>query len=230
MQVQGVISTLRIFQEEGRTNLTLAMSKVMLYLTYLLFPLFIFLLLRSRLLPWQAALCGFGTAVLMRLFQVQSLVSIDELLARLFPTLRGAVRLGRVRIYEFRLKTQDNTALACILKGDLVGAGPIVGDRLRLRGRLDRGTFRVAVGINEETDNEIRPVRDPSPLILLASTLIFLGMAIFAALELAAWYREIMSSLAAHISPLEVGSGFHWLSSSGGHRFAAQIYYNFQYG
>jgi len=41
--------------------------------------------------------------------------------------------------------------MACILKGDLVGAGPVEGDFFELEGRTKKGTFWIQRGINQAT-------------------------------------------------------------------------------
>jgi len=114
----------------------------------LLFPISLFRLLND-LFGLLVAICGvLFLAILFRLFGPFNIVMLDELLSRIFPSMRSAIRMGIVRIHDFRLRTDEGREVACILKGDLMGAGPVEGDMFELEGRNRHGTFWITRGIN----------------------------------------------------------------------------------
>jgi hypothetical protein len=172
--LNGQVTHLLIYEEEGGRDLVLSISKLLWYAICLVLPFSFFRFLRDLFGPWQSVLALLALAMLVRFFGPANLVYLDELLCRLFPSLRSAVRLGRVRIYDFRLRTSENKEVACILKGDLSGAAPILGDVLTLEGHNRWGTFRVQRGVNERTGNVLTP-RSLRSWWLLIVTAWFLG-------------------------------------------------------
>ncbi len=149
--VRGEIAHLRTYREEGGRDWALSMSKLIWCGLWVLFPVSLFRLLND-LFGLLAAISGvLLMAILFRLFGPFNLVMLDELLSRIFPSMRSAIRMGMVRIHDFRLRTEDGRELACLLKGDLVGAGPVEGDRFELVGRRRQGTFWIQRGINQAT-------------------------------------------------------------------------------
>jgi hypothetical protein len=149
--VRGQIAYLRVSQEEGGRDWALSISKVMWCGIWLLFPVSLFRLLND-LFGLVVAICGvLLLAVLFRLFGPLTIVMLDELLSRIFPSMRSAIRMGIVRIHDFRLRTDEGKEIACLMKGDLVGAGPVEGDIFELEGQSRQGTFWIRRGINEAT-------------------------------------------------------------------------------
>lgn len=150
-RVRGRITHLRIYQEEGGRDWAMSLSKLMWCGIWLLFPVALFRLLND-LFGLLVAICGvLLLAILFRLFGPFNLVMLDEVLSRIFPSVRSAIRLGIVRIHDFRLLTDEGREVACILKGDLVGAGPVEGDMFELEGRNRQGAFWVRRGLNQVT-------------------------------------------------------------------------------
>jgi len=127
------------------------MSKFMWCGIWLLFPVSLFRFLNDLLGLLEAISGVLLLAILFRLFGPFNLVMLDELLSRIFPSMRSAIRMGIVRIHDFRLRTDEGREVACLLKGDLVGAEPVEGDLFELEGRRRRGTFWIRRGINQST-------------------------------------------------------------------------------
>lgn len=153
--VRGKVTQVLVYEEEGGLDWALALSKLLWYGICLVFPLSLFRFLRDLLGLWQAIAVLLALAILTRFFGPSNLVFLDELLCRLFPALRSAVRLERMRVYDFRLVTPENREVACVLKGDLLGAAPIPGDVLALEGRIRWGALWVKRGVNERTGSLI---------------------------------------------------------------------------
>ena len=150
-RVRGRITHLSIYQEEGGRDWAMNVSKLIWCGMSLLFPVALFRLLND-LFGLLLAVCGILLlAVLFRLFGSFNLVMLDEVLSRIFTTMRSAIRLGIVRIHDFRLLTDEGREVACILKGDLVGAGPVEGDMFELEGTNKQGAFWIRSGINQVT-------------------------------------------------------------------------------
>jgi len=173
--LNGQVTHLLIYEEEGGRDWVLSISKLLWYLICLIFPFSLFRFLRDIFGLWQSMIVLLVLAMLVRFFGPSNLVYLDELLCRLFPSLRSAVRLGRVRVYDFRLRTPENREVACILKGDLSGAAPILGDVLTLEGHNRWGTFWVQRGVNERTGSLLAPrsIRSWWLLIITAGLLGF---------------------------------------------------------
>lgn len=172
--VRGRISKIRVYEEERRTEWALAISKVCWCGICLLFPLSLFRFINDFLGIVEAIIGVLAFAILVRLFGPFNLVMLDELLSRLFPSLRSAVRMGRVNVYDFRVQTAENQEVACLLKGDLWGARPTVGDQVCLEGRNKRGTFWVRRGVNENTRSLI-VLRSSYSLWILCGTGVLMG-------------------------------------------------------
>jgi hypothetical protein len=172
--VRGRIAKMRVYEEEGRTDWVLALSKVCWCGICLLFPVSLFRFINEFFGLVEAIIGVIAFGILMRLFGIFNLVMLDELLSRLFPSLRSAVRMGMVNVYDFRVQTAENREVACLLKGDLWGSRPTVGDQVRLEGRNKRGTFWVRRGINENTHSLI-VLRPSHSLCILCVTGVIMG-------------------------------------------------------
>lgn len=180
-RVRGEITHLRIYQEEGGRDWALSLSKFMWCGIWLLFPVSLFRLLND-LFGLLVAICGvLLLAILFRLFGPFNLVMLDEVLSRIFPSVRSAIRLGIVRIHDFRLRTDEGREVACMLKGDLVGAGPVEGDLFELEGQNRHGTFWIRRGISQANGSllAVRSLRSGwvlfSTVALMAALLLYLA-------------------------------------------------------
>ncbi len=179
--VSGEITQLRIYREEGGRDWPLSMSKLMWCGIWLLFPVSLFRLLND-LFGLLAAISGvLLMAVLFRLFGSFNLVMLDELLSRVFPSIRSAIRMGMVRIHDFRLRTDDGREVACLLKGDLVGAGPVEGDRFELEGRRRKGAFWIRRGVNQITGSLLAVRSFRSVWVLLSTMAIMTALLLYLA-------------------------------------------------
>lgn len=173
--VRGRISKIRVYEEEGRTDWALAISKVCWCGICLLFPLSLFRFINNFLGLVEAIIGVLAFAILVRLFGPFNLVMLDELLSRLFPSFRSAIRMGRVNVYDIRVQTAENQEVACLLKEDLWGTRPTVGDQVCLEGRNKRETFWVRRGVNENTRSLI-VLRPSHSLWILYGTSVLLGL------------------------------------------------------
>lgn len=173
--IQGIITRLRIYEEEGRTDWLLSISKVIWFLILILFPFSLFRFLYDLLGVFEAVVGVFILLLLFRLTGPENLVMLDELLCRIAPAFRSSIRFGVVRVYDFRLRAADGRIVACILRGDLVGSSPMTGDMLRLEGEMRHGAFIVRRGTDVTTGAILAPRFLRSGRILLAT----LGLAAF---------------------------------------------------
>jgi hypothetical protein len=168
-QIQGKIIRLRIYMEEGRTDWLLALSKVIWFLIWILFPFSLFRFLYDLLGAVEAVLGIFILLIILRIAGPQNLVMLDELLGRIAPSLRSAIRFGSVRVFDFRLINSAGQEIACILRGDLLGSAPMTGDQVELEGRMRQGTFVISRGRNLTTGSVLAPRPSRSLWILLVT-------------------------------------------------------------
>ncbi len=197
--VGGRIGRMRIYEEEGRTDWPLALSKICWFFICVLFPLSFFRLLNGLFGVFTAVAGVFLLLLLSRLLGPLNLVLLDELLARVFPSLRTAVRLGRVRVYDFRVQRTDGTQIACLLRGELLGGSPMQGDVVELEGEFRGGSFHVRNGRNKTTRSAIVPRRSHSGWILFGTLTL---MAFFAAYLAGAFDEWITPWLVELLVPL----------------------------
>lgn len=174
-QIEGTIARLRIYEEEGHTDWFLSLSKVIWFLLWILFPFSLFRMLYDLMGVFEAVVGVFLFLLFFRLIGPNNLLMLDELLCRVAPTFRSAIRFGTVRVYDFRLRVANGRIVACILRGDLVGSSPMTGDILRLEGKMRHGAFMVRSGTDMTTGAILAPRSLRSGLILLAT----LGLAVF---------------------------------------------------
>jgi hypothetical protein len=168
-----------VYEEEGRHDWYLSLSKAGWGFICFLFPISLFRFLNDFFGIAIAIVGMVILALIVRLVGPHNLVMLDELLCRLFPFFRSAVRLGRVRIYDFRLRTVDGKMLACLIRGDLVGAAPAIGDSVVLEGKRRAGTLRVRRGFNEETRSLLATRSVPSCWILLGTIVAMIVMVLY---------------------------------------------------
>ncbi len=193
--IRGTIARIRYYQEEGRTDWALAFSKIGWSMISILFPISLFRLVYDLFGLPEAVISILALALIMKIVGPFNLVMLDELLCRLFPTLRSAIRLGTVPVYDFRLLLEDSGQRACILKGELTGAGPMDGDRVVLHGRSRGGTFLVHHGFNECTASEIRRTPKLTGWILLVTA----GLLALCGFYLAAAFDEPIYNFVSRI-------------------------------
>lgn len=167
--VRGHIVRITIYEEEGRTDWALALSKICWYAICVMVPISLVRFVNDLFGPLTAAGALFAFLLLVRLLGPLNLVMLDELLGRIFPTLRSAIRFGRIRVHDFRVRQEDGRQVACLLRGDLVGGVPMQGDLVNLQGNYYRGTFRVRTGENHTTGSTIAPQSTYSGWILVGS-------------------------------------------------------------
>lgn len=149
--IQGKVIRIRSYEQDGRTNWFIAISKLCWYAICVILPFAIFRLLKD-LFNVFIAIAGIGVLLfLIRLIGPINLVMLDELLSRIFPALRSGVRSGRIPVYDFRLRQSDSSEIACILRGPLTGSTPAVGDNMTIEGNFISGTFIVSGGVIDNT-------------------------------------------------------------------------------
>jgi len=153
--INGQIINVMSYLEEGRTDWALALSKICWFTICILFPVSTFRFLNDLAGPVVASGGIFILLVLFRLIGFFNLVLLDEVVSRLFPVMRSALRRGDVRVLDFRIKQGNRDHVPCILKGDLCGGLPVEGDDLELEGRFSGGTFFVRRGRNRTTNADI---------------------------------------------------------------------------
>lgn len=156
-QIEGVITQIRIYCEESRTDWLLSITKVLWIILWFLFPLSIFRFIYDLFGIIEAAVVLLIFLILVRLLGPANLVMLDELLVRIVPTLRSSLRLHTVRVYDFRIVTEKRQIIPCILRGDLVGSSPMVGDHVHLLGKTKYGCFTVHTGRNSISGAIISP-------------------------------------------------------------------------
>ena len=172
--IRGRIARLRTYEEEGRTDWSLALSKICWFFICLVAPFSLFRFLNDLFGAAIATAGIFLFLLIARLLGPLNMVFLDELLARIFPGLRAAYRLGRVRVYDFRVIRENGEEVSCILRGELIGSAPMPGDEVSLSGNYRFGTLRVTNGRNEITRSLIFPRSNYSGLILLGTILLLI--------------------------------------------------------
>lgn len=180
-EIQGNIIRLHIYDEEGRTDWLLALSKIVWFLIWFLIPFCIFRFLYDLMGVLQAVIGIFFFLFLFKILGPGNLVMLDELLCRIAPSLRSAIRFGVVRVYDLRIRRDnDGRELTCILRGDLVGGSPMRGDNIEFQGHIQNGAFIVHHGRNLTTGAVLASRRSYSLQILLFTV----GLAAFFCLYL----------------------------------------------
>ncbi len=124
---------------------------------------------------------------------------LDELLSRIFPSLRSAVRTGRVLVREFRVQQQDGREVTCILRGDLRGGAPMPGDMVILEGAYRYGSLRVWRGQNPATGAMIVPVSSHSGWVLLVTFAIVTLFALYLLGVFDPWLYPLVSNWVARV-------------------------------
>lgn len=149
--IQGKVIRIRSYEQDGRTNWFMTISKLCWYAICIMLPFSLFRLLND-LFNVFIAIAGIGILLfLIRVIGPMNLVMLDELLSRIFPALRSGVRSGRIPVYDFRLRQNDSSETACILRGPLTGSTPAVGDNLTVQGNFMSGSFVVSGGLIDNT-------------------------------------------------------------------------------
>jgi len=163
---------MRTYEEEGRTDWVLALSKIFWFFICLVAP-FSFFRFLNDLFGTVIASAGILLFLLIaRLHGLSNLVLLDELLARIFPELRSAYRFGRIRVYDFRVTRDIGEEISCLLRGELRGSAPMPGDSVTLNGYYRFGSLSVTNGRNETTRALILPRPNYSGWILVGTMLL----------------------------------------------------------
>ena len=167
--INGQTTAISCYLEEGRTDWTLVVSKICWFAAWVLIPVCLVKFVNQLSGPTAAFIALVVFLVLLRFVGFLNLFLLDEVVSRLFPTLRSVIRRGSVRVIDFRIVSDEGRQVSCILKGDLCGGLPREGDSLELQGRFLDGTFWVVRGRNLTTDSElsVRPLH--SGLILMVT-------------------------------------------------------------
>ena len=172
--LKGTAIKIQYYEDEGGTSFPLLLSKIMWMLIFILLPLTI-LRMMYEFLENVFVVIGFLIMLAFtRMIGPLNLVFMDELLARIFPVFRSAVRSGRVPVREFRLQTRDKREYACLLRGELTGASIMEGDELELQGRVKNGTFVVKRGVNLNTNSIVQPKNASAYTFLLFTTFLLI--------------------------------------------------------
>lgn len=172
-QVIGQIVRLRIYDEEGQTDFLLALSKIVWFLMWIMLPFCVFKFFYDLMGIFEAFIGIFFFLLLFKLFGPGNLVMLDELLSRISPTLRTAIRFGVVHVYDLRVRrSDDGREIACLLRGDLVGGSPMRGDQVQFQGRIQNGAFIVRQGRNLTTGAVLAAGRSYSLHILIITVLL----------------------------------------------------------
>lgn len=169
--LKGRITRMHVYEEEGRTDWALALSKILWFVICALFPLSLFRFISDLFGAPVAVVSIAALLLLIRLLGPQNFVFLDEFLSRIVPSLRSAIRFGRVRVYDFRIQQEDGRRISCILKGDLRGGAPMTRDEVTLEGSFRGGTFRVREGRNDTTTQSLIATRSGHSGWILISTL-----------------------------------------------------------
>lgn len=156
-RIQGIITRLRIYEEEGRTDWVIGLSRLIWFLIWVLLPLSLFRFLHDLMGVIEAVVGVFILFLFIRIIGPANLVMLDELLSRIIPSIRSPIRFGTVRVYDFRIRTDDGPIIPCLLRGDLVGASPMVGDLLQVEGVTRQGCFIVRRGCDLTTGAVLAP-------------------------------------------------------------------------
>ena len=173
--IRGRITHFRTYLEEGGRDWALSLSKV---LWCVLWPIFLIASFRLLYVFFGIVEAILGVVFLLLISKLLGgpfhLVMLDEWLSRIFPPLRSAIRMGNIRVYEFRVNPVHRAPLDCKMKGELQGAGPVPGDLFELEGTLANGTLSVDRGVNLITGSILRSRYSHSGSLLLI-TLLLLG-------------------------------------------------------
>ncbi len=180
-RLEGDVAQARVYTEEGRLDAALALSKVLWFGSYVLFPLAVLRITASMFgFLWAAGVLVIFL-VIRKIFGPLVLVALDELLTRIIPEFRSSVRMGTVPVRDFRVVRDDGRMTGCILRGDLAGGGIAAGDRVELEGYVRRGTFMVQGGRNLTTGAQLSRRGMPSGVFLVGSaSLLILLLMLFA--------------------------------------------------
>ncbi len=194
-ELAGRISCIQVYEEEGRTDWALALSKLCWFAICVLFPISLFRFVKDLFNPVLAGISVLIMLLVIRLLGPLNLVMLDELLVRIVPTLRSAMRLGTVRIYDFRIEQEEGRQIACILRGDLRGGAPMEGDSVLLEGVYRGGVFRVSTGRNRTTNSLLAPRPRYSNWILLCTAGLVLLFALYLRGTFDAWIYPFFAHL-----------------------------------
>jgi len=194
--VSGPISHLRTYLEEGGRDWSLSLAKI---LWGILWPLFLVTFFRVVFVFFGIVPAVVGVVFLLLISKLVGgpfhLVMLDEWISRIFPFYRSAIRMGNVRVYEFRVNPRYRAPLDCKMKGDLQGAGPVPGDLFELEGTLVNGALEVDRGVNLITGSVLRCLRSHSGTLFLL-TLFFLGILVLSLLGvLDPWIDDALRGL-----------------------------------
>jgi len=168
--INGTVISMNINEEEGRTDWAMALSKIGWFILFFLTPLSIYRFVNDFFGIIAAGITIVLLLVVLRIVGPLNLVMIDEVICRIFPSFRSAFRTGRVRVCEFRIKTELGRQVGCILRGDIQGQAPVNGDDVRLTGIYRQGVLYVENGHNRTTNSEFHIHVSHAGLLLFLTT------------------------------------------------------------
>ena len=180
-EISGKLIKANRYDEESRLDLALAINKICCMVTMILFPLSLFRLLTGLSGLWEAIAGVLLLVVLWRRMGPANLLVLDEVICRVFPSMRAAGRFGRVMVRDLRLLTAQGREIVFLLRVDLRGAEPYVGDALVLGGRFQAGTFMIEHGRSNSTGHTFSPHPTYSYMILLIAGLLCGSIVVFSA-------------------------------------------------
>ena len=172
-KISGQIERITTYEEASPTDWFLAISKILWFVMWILVPLTLYRFLSDSFGTFYAVAGLFSFLLILKLFGPLNFIILDEFLSRIHPNLQSAIKLDRIRIYDFRIQNEEGGISACILRGPLKGAAPLRGDRVLLNANIRKGVYIIQNGWNQTTESVIAPKNKPS-IIILAVTIILL--------------------------------------------------------
>jgi hypothetical protein len=165
-EISGEIVRITTYEEPAPTDGWLALSKVLWFAIWILIPVSLYRFLDDAFGTVHAVVGVILFLFIFRLIGPLNFIILDEFLSRILPDMRSAIRIDRIRIYDFRLRDAKGTILACILRGPLRGVAPMRGDRIRVDTKFRQGVYTIRNGWNETTGSRLAPQGKPSLWIL----------------------------------------------------------------
>lgn len=182
-QIEGRVTSIIHREEEGGQDWYLTMARVLWIPFLILLAVAFFFLIHQTIGLVQAILFTVGLLFLCGFFKSIDWVFFDEVVCRLFPDLRSAVKLGVVPVLDLRLQCPGGQEVDCLIRGDLVGAEPKIDDELRLQGEFEHGTFIVQDGTILDTNARLAPRMRESVVVFIGMAAVFAVLLIYVSIS-----------------------------------------------